>query len=196
MLGRVHRHLRHAGIALAIGGIAPGAPMRPPGLAELMAESDVFGQLPANDRTQLAGHLVAITLQRGDTLIREGEMPDALYLLAGGTVELSHGEGARKRVLLRASPGDSVGMISLIMGSAAIATATALTPVTGYSLDKAAFAAALRGCPGLADGLLAQAQRGQDWLRCEAAAHQDDAHIKRPEMLLARFRLFLKRLDA
>jgi small-conductance mechanosensitive channel/CRP-like cAMP-binding protein len=196
MLAKVHRHLHYAGIGLAISGVAPGPSPCRPGPADLMAASDAFGALPDHDRAMLAEHLVAVHHELGDTLIREGEMPEELFLLAGGTVELSQGDDTRKRVLLRASPGDSVGMIGLIMASAVPMTATALTQVTGYSLDKAAFAAALRSCPGLEEGLLAQARRGRDWLRCEVAAHQDEHHTKRPEMLLARLRMFLKRLDA
>jgi CRP-like cAMP-binding protein len=196
MLAKVQRHLHYAGIGLAISGIAPPPPPDRPTPADLLADSDAFGALPADERAQLAQHLRPVHHEAGFTLIREGGMPDDLFLLAAGTVELSQGEGAARRVLLRASPGDSIGMIGLIMGSAVPTTATALTPVAGYILDKPAFAAALRSCPGLAEGLLAQARRGEDWLRCEAAAHQDGDHTKRPEMLLVRLRMFLKRLDA
>jgi CRP-like cAMP-binding protein len=122
-------------------------------------------------------------------------MPEALFLLAAGTVEVAHGEGARKRVLLRASPGDSVGMISLITGTASIATSTALTPVSAYRLEKAGIAAVLRACPAVATSLEAQAKRGLAWLQCEAAAHQAD-QIEKPEMLIARVRQFLRRLNA
>ena len=194
MLASAHRHLRHAGIALGICQVAPGPSARAPALADLMAASDLFGSLTPGARTLLAEHLVSVTRECGETLIHEGEMPDAMFLLAEGTVEVSQGHGDTRRVLLRAGPGDSVGMIGLIMGSAALMTATALTPVTGYSLSQSGFAAALRACPELAAGLEAQARRGQAWLKCEAAAHEIE-QIRRPDLLLVRLRMFLKRLD-
>ena len=194
MLASAHRHLRHAGIALGICQVTPGPPAKAPTLAQLMAESDLFGSLTPNARAVIAEHLAAIARERGETLIQEGAMPDALFLLAGGTVEVSRGHGDAKRVLLRAGPGDSVGMIGLIMGTAALMTATSLTPVIGYSLHKSGFAAALRACPELAAGLEAQARRGQAWLRCEGEAHEIE-QVKRPDLLLVRLRMFLKRLD-
>ncbi|HEY6431056.1 MAG TPA: mechanosensitive ion channel family protein [Acetobacteraceae bacterium] len=194
MLTQMHRHLRHAGISLGVSGVAVAPSASVPTLVELMAESELFGPLSADQRELLAEHFVAISLERGETLIREGEMPDALFLLAAGTVELTRGEGTGRRVLLRASPGESVGMISLITGVAWVATARALTPVAAYRLDKAGFATVLRSSPSLASSLEAQAQRGLAWLRCEAAAHEED-QMDKPDLLLARLRQFLRRLN-
>jgi hypothetical protein len=53
----------------------------------------------------------------------------------------------------------------------------------------------LRAHPGLATSLEAQAKRGQAWLRCEAAAHENE-QIEKPDMLLSRLRHFLQRLNA
>jgi hypothetical protein len=110
MLAQMHRHLRHAGISLAISGIAPPPSVGVPPLAELMAGSDLFGPLTAEEQTLIRDHVVAVTREPGETLIREGEMPEALFLLSAGTLDLTQGQGADKRVLSRASPGDSVGV--------------------------------------------------------------------------------------
>jgi small-conductance mechanosensitive channel/CRP-like cAMP-binding protein len=195
MLSQVHRHLRHAGISLGVSGIAPLPSASAPTIAGLMAESDMLGSLTPDERALLGEHFSAITREPGETLICEGEMPEALFLLAAGTIELTRNENGGKRVLLRASPGDSVGMISLILGTASQVTATALTPVAAYSLDKACIAAVLRAHPELATSLEAQAKRGQAWLRCEAAAHENE-QIEKPDMLLSRLRNFLQRLNA
>ena len=195
MLTLAHRHLRHAGIALAVAETAVLPPSRVPTIAELIAESDVFGSLAPDEQALLAGHFVAVAWDAGETLVRQGDMPESLFLVAAGTVELTHAEGVSTRVLLRASPGDSVGMIGLIAGTTSVATATALTPVAAYSLDKAAIATVLRASPGLGDSLEAQATRGQAWLRCEAAAHEDEL-LAKPEMLRARVLQFLRRLNS
>jgi small-conductance mechanosensitive channel/CRP-like cAMP-binding protein len=194
ILGLAHRHLRYAGITLGVSGLAPPTSASVPTLAELMAASDVFGPLTAEERGLFAEHFVAISREQGETLLREGEMPDVVYLLGGGTVELTRGSGVGRLVVLRASPGDSVGMMALITGSPLSSTATALTPVTAYSLDKDAFAAVLRIRPGLARSLEAQAKRGHAWLRCEVDAHEQQ-EMAMPEMLLDRLREFLHRLN-
>jgi small-conductance mechanosensitive channel/CRP-like cAMP-binding protein len=194
MFNHVQRHLRYAGISLAISNIAPPPPQPAPTLHELMAESELFGPLSDSDRAMIVEHLVPITREPGETLFCEGEMPAALFLIASGTVEVAKGDGAAKQVVLRASPGDTVGMIALITGEEAVATARVLTPVTAYSLDKAAIAAVLRQCPDLASIWEAQAKRGLAWLQCEVAAHQSDS-MHKPDMLLVRLRQFLRRLS-
>jgi CRP-like cAMP-binding protein len=194
MLSKVHRHLRHAGISLSVSGIAPLPSASVPTIAEVMAESDLFGPLAPDERALLGEHFVVVDREPGETLIREGEMPEALFLLTAGTVELTRGEGAGRQAVLRSSPGDSVGMLALITGRPALLTATALTPVTAYSLGKADIAKVIRARPGLATSLEAQAKRGQSWLRCEVAAHENE-QIEKPGMLLSRLRQFLQRLN-
>lgn len=195
MLSQVHRHLRHAGIALGISGIAPLPSAPAPTITELIAESDLFGPLTPHERTLLAEHFVTVVRAPGEMLICEGEIPEAIFLLAAGTVEVTRQEDAGKRVLLRASPGDSIGMISLILGTESLVTATALTPVSAYSLEKGGIAKVLREHAELATSLEAQAERGKAWLQCEAAAHENE-QIEKPDMLRSRLRLFLKRLNS
>ena len=194
MLGLVHRHLRYAGIALSVSGLAPLTAASVPTLGDLMAASDLFGPLTPEERGLFAEHFVAISREQGETLLREGEMPDAVYLLGSGTIELAPGSGVGRRVVLRASPGDSVGMMALITGSPLLSTATALTPVTAYSLHKEATAAVLRVRPQLASGLEAQAKLGLAWLRCEVDAHEHRETAK-SDMMLDRLRAFLHRLN-
>jgi CRP-like cAMP-binding protein len=155
----------------------------------------MFGALAPEERILFAEHFVLVRLEKGETLIREGEMPDAVFLLSGGTVEVARGEGNRRHVLSCVSPGDTVGMIGLITGMASSVTATALTPVNAYRLEKTAIAAVLRIRPGLEGSLEAQARRGHAWLRCEAAAHEQEQMMQKPDMLLARLRQFLHRIN-
>jgi small-conductance mechanosensitive channel/CRP-like cAMP-binding protein len=196
VLAHIHRHLRYAGIGFGVGGVARLPSASVPTIADLLTESDVFGALAPEERGLIAEHLVSVAWERGEMLIREGEMPEAMFLLSGGTVEVSHAEGNRRGVLLCASPGDSVGMTGLIAGTASLVTAIALTSVTAYSLSRTAIATVLRIRPELAGSLEAQAKRGQIWLRCEASAHEQEQMMQKPELLLARLRQFLHRLNA
>jgi CRP-like cAMP-binding protein len=196
MLAHIHRHLRYAGIGFGVGGVAPLPSATAPTLADVIAESDAFGALSPEERGLLAEHFVAVTREGGETLIREGEMPEAVFLLSGGTVEVSRGEGSQRHVPLRASPGDSVGMTGLITGTGSIVTARAVTPVTAYRLDKAAIATVLRIRPELAASLESQAKRGPIWLRCEVPAQDHVQMMSKPNLVFNHLRDFLRRLNA
>lgn len=198
MLAQIHRHLRYAGIGFGVGGVAPLPSAGAPVLADVIAESDAFGALSPEERGLLAEHFVAVAREAGEALTREGEVPDDMFLLSGGTVEVSCGEGSQRQVLLHANPGDSVGMIGLITGTGSIATARALTQVTAWRLDKAAIATVLRIRPELAASLEAQAKRGATWLRCEAAPRDHAQMMSKPEpdLVFDRLRDFLHRLNA
>jgi CRP-like cAMP-binding protein len=154
----------------------------------------LFGALTAEEQKVLEAQFVPASRRHGETLLCKGEVPDAVFLLTSGTVEMTIDSGGPTRVLLRASPGDSVGMIALIIGGPSEVTATALTALQAYRLDKTGIAAALRERPELGASLEALAKRGLAWLRCEATAHTD-MQIERPEMLLTRLRQFLHRLS-
>ena len=122
-------------------------------------------------------------------------MPEALFVIASGTAEITIKEPDGPRIVHRLSPGESLGAIGLITGSPYGATATALTPLKAYRLDKNAIAAAIKVQPALANGLEALAQRGQAALRRDAAAHETETQ-KHPDMLLSKLRDFVRLLKS
>jgi small-conductance mechanosensitive channel/CRP-like cAMP-binding protein len=190
----VHRHLRHAGIGLGIPGVEPLPPVPVPTLADLMTESDLLGQLAPDERGAFAEYFEATHYEAGQILVRQDALPDALFLIASGTVDASRTDKLGTQVLLRASPADSIAAMSLLTGVPSVYSATAMTPVMAYRLDKASIAAVMRVKPDLSKSLEAQAKRGSAWIRCEASTHADD-DTGRPDMLLTRVRQFLHRLN-
>jgi small-conductance mechanosensitive channel len=196
ILGLVHRHLRCAGISLSVSGVAPG-PSRPaPTLEELMAESDAFGQLAPHEQLALAAHFKAVFFEEGAQLLKQGEQPNELFLLSSGAVSLANSNSkSDNRVLVRASPGATIGLIGLIAGVESRVSATALTPVSAFRLDSSDIAAVLRAHPGLAVSLEAQATRGDEWFRSEIGAHRDLV-LGKPDALLCRVRQFLQRMKS
>ncbi len=195
LFSQIHRHLRHAGIALAVTGIAAPPPVPIPTPAELMRRSDLFGVIEPAERDLLAEYFTPQWLQRGATLIREGDMPEALFLLASGTAEITRDGPDGPRVVYRMSPGESLGTVGLISGTPYTATATALTAVKAYRLDKADIATALKVRPQMAAALEGLVQRGQEALRRSAAAQQD-VQLDQPELFLPRLRNFLRLLGS
>lgn len=196
LLTAMHRHLRAAGIALTVAGqtTLPAPPAPTP--AEMLKHSELFGKIEPEQRDLLASHFETINLQTGETLIRQGAAPDALYILAHGAVAVTIADPpGPPRVVNHMRPGESLGAIGLITGANYAATATALTPVKAYRLDKDALAEAIRAQPALVKGLEVLAQRGQRALRRDAAACEEDRHAH-SETFLPRLRNFIQVLQS
>lgn len=192
---QIHRHLRHAGIAIAVAGLATLPPVPVPTPIDLLEQSELFGDIQADQRNLLAGHFVPVWLQPGDTLIREGAEPDALFVIASGVVEITVDTGGTPRVVYRMSPGESLGAIGLITGKPYRATATALTPLKAYRLGKDDIDAAIKAMPVLAAALDALAQRGQARLDRTVAA-DEGADPTHPKLFISRLRNFLHLLGS
>jgi CRP-like cAMP-binding protein len=194
LLGQIHWHLRHAGIALAVAaGATPPVPV--PTLGQLLAESDLFGVVPATEREMLIPYFKLTRLTRGQTLIREGDDPQALFLIAFGAAEITVESPAGPRVVYRMGPGGSLGAIGLITGAPYAATATALTDLQAWRIGRSELSAAIKARPELAVALEELARRGQDALRRDAVA-PEQTETTRPEMFLSRLRSFLHTLGS
>jgi small-conductance mechanosensitive channel/CRP-like cAMP-binding protein len=192
---QLYSHLRHAGIALAVAGIPMPPAVGVPTLAQLLEQSDLFSVIDPADRTILAEYFTPHWLQPGDTLLREGHMPESLFLAASGTADVTRSGSNGPQTIYRLGPGETLGAVGLITGAAYTATATALTPMKLYRLDKAGIAAAIKCRPDLTSGLEVLAHRGQAILRQSAVAFQD-SHLDQPAMFLPRLRNFLHLLSS
>ena len=191
LLTQLHRHLRHAGIPLGVPGLATVPKVAPLSAIELMEQSDLFGGVEASHRETIAGHLSEIALNAGEVLIQQDMASTALFIVASGTLEVTiQRKDEAPRLVHRMGPGESVGAIGLFTGEPYAATATAMTQVSAYRLDKTAIAAAVAEMPALRDGLEALASRGRAVLRADATAHEHQA-AQEPAMFLARLRQFI-----
>jgi small-conductance mechanosensitive channel/CRP-like cAMP-binding protein len=194
LLGHIQSHLRHAGISLAVPGMPNLGHLEVPTPAKLLEESDWFGILAAADRNLLSEHLAEVWYAPGDKLIEQGDDPQALYILASGTVEISDSSTATNNVIFRLGPGGSLGAVGMITGSPYAATAMALTPVVAYRLDKQGVGDALAVRPELVTSLEVLARRGQHMQRADVVARQSD-QLDEPEMFLSKLRSFLRKIS-
>ena len=96
-----------------------------------LARLPLFGELDAHDLGHVAGWLRDIELAPGDILIRQGAMPDDVYVLEDGTVEVTR-DGERIATL---GAGDVVGEIALVDPQRRTATVQAATPVRAVALN-------------------------------------------------------------
>ena len=190
LLAQIHRHLHHAGIALALVGAATPPPVTVPTLDQLLARSDMFGDLPPGQRDLLAARFTPLWLPEGNRLIHQGDPPEALFMIASGVAEITIEGPNGPHVVYRMSPGESLGAIGVITGAPFSASATALTAMKVYRLDRSEIAAAILAEPGLSTALDAVARRGQAALRRNIAS-TDDAQLAHPDMFLGKLRGFL-----
>ncbi len=194
ILMKAQRHLRHAGIALSAPGPAAPIPVDVPTLDRLLALSDVFGVLDQGDRTLLATYFDVRSLGVGEVLIQEGEAPQALFIIASGTAEVtSTARPPGFETIYRLSPGESLGTVGLITGTPYMATVTAMTPVRAFRLSTAGIARAIAAKPELAERLEILAEHGQAALT-RSAAMLDDLKSIPPETFLPKLRRFLQEL--
>ena len=197
LLARIHRHLTFASIPLAIPGAAPAADVATgaPGIADLLARSDLFGPVEPAHRAQLAALFTMAWVKRGETLFRQGEIPSALFVIASGAVRVdlgpeTHEERPPFHVL---APGEAIGTYGLISGKPYVATTRAMTDAEVYRLDRDVLLKAIDSFPDLGEGLEAIAARASA-LMTQDADMSADPSLDRPDALLGRLRLFVRRI--
>lgn len=188
---RIHRHLDHEGIALAVPGKRPSAASEPLTLRQVLSQSDLFGSIAPPQRDHLADHFTTVRLEVGDVLLHSGEVPTALYVIASGTAEISR-DGT---VFTRLSPGETLGATGLIHGDPIQATAVAATPMLAYRLDRDGIAAALATDPELSTGLESLVERGLAAMRRDVTASGDSQRAELG-LFLTKLRSFLQLLAA
>lgn len=103
----------------------------------------------------------AQTVKAGDTLFREGETGDLMYVVKSGEMEIM----VRNHVLERTGPGGIVGELALVDSSPRSATAIAVTDCEVIPIDRRGFTFMIQNTPFFAlhvMGVLADRLRGMN----------------------------------
>lgn len=77
-----------------------------------LQKNEIFAEVTTDGLAHLAAIAEEVEFQEGDALFREGDMPDACYLILTGNVELTRGG----RVELSVGAGDDIGVWALFDG--------------------------------------------------------------------------------
>ena len=85
---------------------------------------DIFDDLDPIERTRLAAELETLNLKRGDVLVRQGDMADALYIVVTGRFLVT--VDGRRDALAELGPGQPIGEIAFLAGGPRTATVRAL----------------------------------------------------------------------
>lgn len=116
-----------------------------PGRAmDLLRRVGLFDPLPIPELEAIARRALWSTVEAGTVVIREGEVGDRFYIIAGGAVRVER-EGRQLRELN--APGDGFGEIALLRDVPRTATVTAIEETVLLAIDRAAFLMAVTGNP-------------------------------------------------
>ena len=93
---------------------------------------DLFTRTPDDVLAQLAAELEAIDVAGGETIIRQGEMGDSLYIIAAGSVRVHDGE----TTIATLGEREIFGELAVLDPEPRSASVTAISAVTLYRLDR------------------------------------------------------------
>ena len=122
--------------------------------AELIDELPAFDDLPEDVLSDLAGRVHLKILRAGEPVFRQGDRPDAFYVVRTGSVQIEDEdpESGDTRVIRTMSRGESFGEMGLLGSHRRQATVRALDEVELFEVDKGTF-----------DRLLAEDMRAPDF---------------------------------
>ncbi len=101
-----------------------------------LARIGLFGSLPGETLTKLAGRMLRDEVAAGTVIVREGEPGDRFYVLLSGVAGVSQSALGERRIL---RAGEFFGEVALTMRVPRTATVTAMTPCVVASCDAATF---------------------------------------------------------
>ncbi len=153
-------HLHHAGISPAFQkqdiywSRMPSRQLKPKNdRATLLARVELFTTLSAGELDFLAQNLSEKLFQVGDTLFRQGEAGDSMYLVVEGllNVYIAGGEHGWEVKVGQLTPGEFFGEMSLLTGENRTATIIASTDCVVYQITREVLRELLRQRPEIAE---------------------------------------------
>jgi hypothetical protein len=109
-------------------------------MAHRLRQIDVFAGLTDAEASVLGSFIEPQEVAAGETVIRQGEIGDALYLVEGGEAEVRiRSLTGQPLAIATLGPGDHFGEIALVTGGRRTADVVAVTPMTVLRLSKDAF---------------------------------------------------------
>lgn len=134
-------------------GALPLPPQSEP-LPELIAASDLFEPLSAEEGRRVAEGATTHRYAEGEIIVREGDETSSMFLIAEGRCAVSaRGDGTSSQRVAILERGGAFGEFSLLTGEPRFATVRAITEATLVEIDKATLAPVLEANPTLVEKL-------------------------------------------
>jgi small-conductance mechanosensitive channel len=140
----VFRHTVAAGARLAPPKDAPYQPrdneplrveqLNPVAILDL---AEIFVTMTPNERGEIAAKLKSASYEKGETLVKSGDVLQSLFIVGSGVLEATLRDSEGENDQLRFGPGDYFGEMGLLTGTPTPATIAALAPSIVYELTKA-----------------------------------------------------------
>jgi NTE family protein len=108
---------------------------------------EIFQDLEEDERSRLVAELETLTLRRGDVLVRQGEMADALFVVVTGRFAVT--VAGRREAVAELGAGQPLGEIAFLAGGPRTATVTALRDSLVLRLGRAEFEALSAKSPSI-----------------------------------------------
>jgi CRP-like cAMP-binding protein len=160
-----------------------------------MAERDTdaplsfLTELTDGELRDLRARAITRRFRRGATLVHQGEAPGRVLVIETGRAKVtSITDDGREVVLAFAGPGELLGELSALSGSARAATVRALEPLSALAVARADFEAFLDANPRVALVILRvviERLRDADRAQVEFAAYQTVTRVARRLVELA-----------
>jgi CRP-like cAMP-binding protein len=112
------------------------SPRELPASVTELARVGLFGAMPGETLTRLAGLMRREDVPAGTVIVREGEPGDRFYVLLSGVAGVSQSSLGDRRIL---RAGEFFGEVALTMHVPRTATVTAMTPCVVASCDAETF---------------------------------------------------------
>lgn len=127
----------HERVAQAIAGARDRAELRSNSSPSLEG-IPLFSGVPREELVSLLTSVAPLKFSTGQTVVREGEPGDSLFLIAQGSLRVStRGKDGQEIALAALGAGDFFGEVSLLTNRPRTATVTALTEAELLRLDRA-----------------------------------------------------------
>ena len=110
----------------------------------------IFSEIPEHKIAEIAGIIEWVEFNKGETIIKRGNLGDCMYVIRKGSVEVHH-EGKRLAVL---NENDIVGELALLAPVPRTADVKALEDVILFKIDREYFLDLLIEEPEIVNGVL------------------------------------------
>jgi CRP-like cAMP-binding protein len=137
---------------------------------ELLRKVSFFEHMGSEEFSYIAQHLVPMTVNEHELVIRQGEVGKSLFLITRGVVRVTRSERGEERELSSLFAGDVFGEMALLHGVRRSASVKAVTPCYLYELRRDALEKAMERFPHIREAL-----REMDAKRAAEQIRPDDS---------------------
>lgn len=159
VLNRVYFGLERAGtpvgeISFLVETRAAATPAEEASPEDILRRTPIFRLLEDKDLAELASKLHRLSFAPGEHILRQGDPGDSMYFVVAGRVSIAYrAVDGSETDLATFESGDFFGEASLLTGEARTATATAISRVSCYRLDKSGLQHTMERQPDLAEDM-------------------------------------------